>query len=116
MTIDGIHEIAVTVKRWQDEGRPGWGREEPVKSIVYFVQVGDDGPVKIGFTTNMPHRLATIQTGQPQKVRLRAFAYGGRDMEAQFHATFDDLRLRGEWFKFEGELRATLEELARRDA
>jgi len=75
-------------------------KEEREKSSgVYFIQSGDDGPVKIGLAQNPRNRLAGLQTSHPVKLKLLAFILqGGRDLEKSLHARFRSSRLNGEWF------------------
>lgn len=66
---------------------------------VYFVQQGEDGPIKIGFSDDVEHRLATLQTGSPYPLRLLLVIPGSQSKEASFHSKFADARLSGEWFR-----------------
>ncbi len=74
---------------------------------VYFVQSDfPDGPVKIGYTgRRVRQRLAEGQTFAHQELTLLAETYGTMADEAKLHRLFAPLRLRGEWFRYEGELR-----------
>src|SRR5262245_16137624 len=38
--------------------------------MLYIVQRGEDGPIKIGITTNIEARLKTIRTMIPEKVEV----------------------------------------------
>jgi hypothetical protein len=69
---------------------------------VYFVW--DGGPVKIGFSTDIPKRIAALQTGCAHPIDLIHSVLGSVEDEAAFHARFAHLRLSGEWFAFKGEL------------
>lgn len=65
---------------------------------IYFVQRGDDGPVKIGFTNDIRKRLRGLQTGHDARLFLRR-AFDGSEMdERKLHARFAGSRLQGEWF------------------
>jgi len=70
---------------------------------LYFVQQGENGPVKIGITNNIESRLSSIQTGNPQKLNLLFFlpyetkSFAAKD-EAYLHCLFSHLNLSGEWF------------------
>lgn len=67
---------------------------------VYMVQVGEHGPVKIGWTDNLRDRLIQLQISNYQTLTvLRVFA-GGIEVERQLHDRFADQHLRGEWFSF----------------
>lgn len=74
---------------------------------VYFIQSDPpDGPVKIGYTgRRVRQRLAEGQTFAHQELTLLAETYGTMADEAKLHRLFASLRLRGEWFRYEGELR-----------
>ena len=55
--------------------------------------------VKIGYTGNKPEaRLAALQTGCPAPLTLIAYIDGSPELERDFHNTFADLRMTGEWF------------------
>lgn len=72
--------------------------------MIYFIQSGNF--VKIGHSAGDPrHRLGRLQIGNPEKLTLIAVIEGGRNEEAVWHDRFCDLRVRGEWFKWEGALR-----------
>jgi Meiotically up-regulated gene 113 len=82
--------------------------DEAGEGVVYFVQVGPNGPIKIGYSTRpvLKARVAAIQVGCPYKVHLRSTAPGTRTTERQLQRLFGDLRIRGEWFWPEAELAA----------
>ena len=69
--------------------------------MIYFVQAGPLGPVKVGYTTQEPkERLRALQTGSPIKLRLIGYCEGTKKGEAILHRVFGSLRMEGEWFKF----------------
>lgn len=67
---------------------------------VYFIQVGHDGPVKIGQTQgDARDRLIGIQVGCPYELRLlRAVEDATDGLEGELHERFARHRIRGEWF------------------
>ena len=68
------------------------------RSFVYVIQ-GDPGtPVKIGMGRDPLKRLATLQTGSWQTLRLLHILPGGRQLEATLHRRLRDARVSGEWF------------------
>jgi hypothetical protein len=75
----------------------------PSKSVavVYVIQRGDSGPIKVGISTNVKSRLKSLQTGNAEKLRLvRTFTM--RDVERVLHAVLErKARLSGEWFPAE---------------
>ncbi len=82
-------------------------------SCVYFITSGCEGGarVKIGKCTGHPDaRLAQLQTGSAQRLRLLTFVIGDREKEREFHSLFDSFRIhpRAEWFRFDGVLRASV--------
>ncbi len=69
-------------------------------SVVYFIQMGEGGPIKIGRTaTSVETRIAELQTGNPYKLRAIAAIRAEIMLEQQFHSYFDEYRMEGEWFK-----------------
>jgi hypothetical protein len=64
--------------------------------------IGFDKYVKIGITINLDMRLSALQ--MPVELTLYALLDGGRREENELHARFAGYRLRGEWFRKEGEL------------
>lgn len=73
--------------------------------FVYFLAAADF--IKIGTTTGNPRkRIKELQTGCPFDIELRAYVPGGVDVERGYHERFAALRVRGEWFRHEGDLAA----------
>lgn len=75
-------------------------------SKVYFARAGQR--VKIGKAKNVQARLATLQTGCPDKIELIMTIPGDHALERELHHQFSHLREHGEWFRHEGELAAFL--------
>ena len=67
--------------------------------MIYFIQCGTNGPIKIGYTDNgVKERLAQLQTGCPYELMV-LWVYTGDDYtEAQIHSELSQERVRGEWF------------------
>ncbi|MEP2742474.1 MAG: GIY-YIG nuclease family protein [Bauldia litoralis] len=68
--------------------------------------------VKIGMTRNVGMRLATLQAASPFELVLLASEPGYVQREAELHAMFADLRVRGEWFRHEGRLASYITSLS----
>lgn len=77
---------------------------------VYFAASGSR--IKIGWSARVTARLAQLQTGNPDPVRLLATTPGGRALERRLHERFADARLAGEWFEATPELTTYIEQLA----
>jgi hypothetical protein len=71
------------------------------------VQIGKH--IKIGFSTNVRHRLKSLATSNCHDIRLLATIPGGRELEQRFHQCFHAHRIRGEFFRYEGRLFSFLE-------
>jgi hypothetical protein len=67
-------------------------------TFVYFIQAGQDGPIKIGVAADPLLRLDDLQVGSPVALTLLAAIPGGAVHERQLHARFAEGRIRGEWF------------------
>lgn len=68
-------------------------------SVVYFVQAGAGGAIKIGTAVDMPRRLSALQNGCPEFLVVLATVPGDREIEGRFHKRLRVHRIRGEWFK-----------------
>lgn len=71
-------------------------------SSVYFAAAGER--IKIGWSRRVSGRLAQLQTGSAEPIRLLGTVAGGRALERRLHDQFDHLRLSGEWFSAAPEL------------
>jgi len=69
--------------------------------MIYFIRAGDDGPVKIGVSENATQRVADLRTANPAKLSVIRLIEGGRLQERALHMEFRNLRIQGEWFKFD---------------
>lgn len=76
---------------------------------VYFVAAAEF--IKIGRADSIARRLRELQTGCPHDLSLVAWFSGGSKEERAYHRRFRAHRLRGEWFRREGELDAFLQEV-----
>jgi hypothetical protein len=69
--------------------------------MIYFVQDGDHGPIKIGCTDQPRHRFSMLKKVCPG-MRLLAVLDGGFDVEQGLHRKFVHLRrgksTKNEWF------------------
>lgn len=71
----------------------------PEGKHVYFIQAGDDGPVKIGCTQNLKERYAELANGSPLPLTVIGVIPGYRPTEQHLHKLFAADRLHGEWFR-----------------
>lgn len=68
--------------------------------MIYFIQAGKNGPIKIGQTDNgVDDRLKQLQTGCPYELRLLWVYDGHVFSEKEIHERFSHERIRGEWFR-----------------
>lgn len=65
--------------------------------------------VKIGWSRFVTKRVADIECGLPDAVTVHHVRPGEQRDERALHRRFAHLRLRGEWFRREGELDAWIE-------
>jgi len=83
----------------------------PKTPVVYFIQRGESGPVKIGFSRNVYGRMQTLQTANSQPLRLVGYLYGDTELEGDIQSRFAEDRLKGEWFKPTYTMKSFLESL-----
>lgn len=62
--------------------------------------------MKIGHSSDVVKRLASHQCGSPVRIGLVLVLDGGAALEAELHRRFAGQRAHGEWFTFDGALRA----------
>lgn len=66
--------------------------------FVYVIQQGLNGPVKIGCAVDPGARLASMQSGNPDQLRIVGVCRGSRGVERMLLAAFSPHSIRGEWF------------------
>jgi hypothetical protein len=72
----------------------------PVEPAVYFFQAGENGPIKIGYASNIRHRLENIQTGNHEEIRVLGWICPAtKNMEREIHGRIKEHRIRGEWYR-----------------
>ncbi len=81
-------------------------------SFVYFIQQGADGPVKIGIAANPEKRLRQLQSGNPDRLYVRAIVRTAEPdrLEKDLHGRFGQHRMGGEWFHPTADLMAYMDE------
>ena len=67
--------------------------------MIYFIQSGSDGPIKIGMSTNPERRLKELISLAPGGLRLLATVPGGKAKEIKLHKQFAEDCFQGEWFQ-----------------
>lgn len=97
-----FHPNAADMRVWETQAPEQlafWRSRLKSPSFVYFIQSGEHGPVKIGFTSRDPHaRVCKLQTGNPEELLLRHVIPAERATEKQLHTRFEPARIRLEWF------------------
>lgn len=76
---------------------------------IYFVRAGNH--VKIGHSKSHQGRLASLKTGNHEDLKVIGIVPGAPEDEKKMHKRFQKYRVRGEWFKIEGELATFLRDL-----
>lgn len=74
----------------------------PALGVIYFIKCNSF--IKIGFTTDIEARMATLQTDNPYDLVLLKTVPGDRTDELAFHEKFFHLHYNNEWFRYEKEL------------
>jgi hypothetical protein len=84
---------------------------EHLTAGVYFIRAGD--AVKIGMSGDVRTRIRTLRTMSPVPIELIGVIPGGREVEADLHRMWANLRLHGEWFRAAPILLSHIEDLRR---
>lgn len=66
--------------------------------MIYLIQCGEDGPIKIGYASSVDRRVRYLQTGSPHKLVVLHSFEGDKNVERALHRCFKEHRLTGEWF------------------
>jgi hypothetical protein len=81
------------------------------KDLVYFVQAGEGGPIKIGFSNHLKKRLENFEVCSPYELKVLYVLPGGSADEGDLHRRFamfqivlPDGRVKKEWFQPADEL------------
>jgi hypothetical protein len=72
--------------------------------LIYFIQAGKAGPIKIGISKDPRRRLRALQVPNAKTLSLLGCMEGDLDTEREIHSTFRYSRIRGEWFSPSPEL------------
>lgn len=108
----GIRASALEWKRSDQSPPDSVPPLHAAQEYVYFLAAGPY--IKIGKASGGPSsRIRELQTGCPFDIRLVAFVEGGVKEEFALHRRFSAYRVRGEWFRNEGELSEHVEALSR---
>jgi hypothetical protein len=110
MDLDGLHGISQPPQRFAESLNAEWddirlGRVPKPNGIIYAAGYGPY--VKIGWTgDDLRNRISGIQVGTPELLTVYGTIPGTFRMERRLHVRFAQYRLRGEWFRNEGDVRA----------
>jgi len=69
--------------------------------MIYFIQAGENGPIKIGKSDDPDRRLKDLQTAHYEELRILWVEHedpGPVDQEKGYHAFYESDHIRGEWF------------------
>ena len=68
--------------------------------MIYFIQQGTSGPIKIGYTeNNVNERIKSLQTGNPTPLKLIGYIPGTVEDEKAIHKMFENFNIQNEWFQ-----------------
>jgi hypothetical protein len=82
--------------------------------MIYFIESGDY--VKVGYTSDIKNRYKKYVTENPNQIKLLATFKGGYDTEKKIHRQLKEYHHRGEWFKFNDEVRELLIQIKKENA
>lgn len=91
---------------------PHWRKLRHVHQteIVYFAK-SYDGYVKIGKSDEPERRIAQLQTGNPQPIRLIGWLRSLSGFEVSLHRLHEEDRVSGEWFRHSDHINDTISRL-----
>jgi Meiotically up-regulated gene 113 len=83
---------------WRSPLMPGVRFFYRVKAMVYFIQAGVNGEIKIGFAIEPWKRIKQLQTGNHVRLTMLKVIPGDRKRETQIHHLLSVHRKHGDWF------------------
>jgi hypothetical protein len=66
--------------------------------MIYFIQDGEDGPIKIGFSNEVEKRVHALVTSSHKNLKILFAMDGDISKEKELHDLFDFAHKKGEWF------------------
>lgn len=78
---------------------------------TYFVGNRDLGIVKIGVSTRLKARMASLRNTSPVPIKLFAVIFADQSLEKYLHDHFADARKHGEWFEITPEVASCIDEI-----
>lgn len=105
-----LKERAKSIRSAQKKSKKAESKKQRTGQI-YFIQQGDDGAIKIGYSTNPEKRLKSLQTGSAYPLKMLLTIEGSEDQEKALHDQFAAYQLQGEWFRPVDALLAAIREL-----
>lgn len=72
---------------------------------VYFVECPATNAIKVGVSSNVAARVASLQTANSTPLTILLTIPGDREQESRLHGRFRHERVSGEWFRNDGDLR-----------
>ena len=79
-----------------------------MSKVVYFIRAGKDGPVKVGWSSDLKSRFRNIAQGLPDIAVLEVTIPGGRKLEKRIHWALHQSHRRLEWFNPTDEVRGLI--------
>lgn len=66
--------------------------------MIYFIQEGENGPVKVGKGVSPEARLKQLQTGNPRHLKIYVVVPGYSSLETKIKKDLAKFQINGEWF------------------
>lgn len=67
--------------------------------MIYAIQAGRDGDIKIGYAFDTYKRMSQLQTANSEPLRILKVISGNKKIEKKIHLDLADFRKAGEWFE-----------------
>ena len=67
--------------------------------MIYFIQEGDDSPIKIGKAKSVEQRLKTLQISHHKELNILQVIPGSTERETKILKDLNKFKIKGEWFQ-----------------
>jgi len=106
-----IQEFVCDESKLELINNPNGKNKVKYRGYVYFIQGQCGGAIKIGYSLSPSSRLRTLQTGYPDTLKILLLIPGDESTERMLHRQFEEMRLKGEWFRPDKRLTDKIKEL-----
>ena len=113
--LEGRKHNAILAQNHRDFEDSSEAHYRTLVQYVYVIEAVDTGLVKIGVSDSPEKRINDLQTASPNELRLLGYCLGSYAIEQALHLVLHEYRVRGEWFRNEGQCAEAVKAISQGD-